>query len=100
MILHIWALHVPGNNNPIGISVKSKQILYPSTLYYGEGRVFAVDIPDLVFYFIFFAPNVLGHADNYIPANPLVTPAHIVPEWYMLPFMRSCERYLTNWRQF
>ncbi len=87
VILHIWALHVPGNNNPIGISVKSKQDTVPFHPYITVKDAFSLSIFLILFsYFIFFAPNVLGHADNYIPANPLVTPAHIVPEWYMLPF--------------
>jgi len=87
VILHIWALHVPGNNNPAGISVKSKQDTVPFHPYYTVKDGFALAIFLILFsYFIFFAPNVLGHADNYIQANPLVTPAHIVPEWYLLPF--------------
>ena len=87
VILHIWALHVPGNNNPVGISVKSKQDTVPFHPYYTVKDGFALAIFLILFsYFIFFAPNVLGHADNYIQANPLVTPAHIVPEWYLLPF--------------
>jgi ubiquinol-cytochrome c reductase cytochrome b/c1 subunit len=87
VILHIWALHVPGNNNPVGISVKSEQDTVPFHPYYTVKDGFALVIFMILFsYFVFFAPNVLGHADNYIPANPLVTPAHIVPEWYLLPF--------------
>ncbi|MGC6511207.1 MAG: cytochrome b [Parvibaculales bacterium] len=87
VVLHIWALHVPGNNNPIGISVKSSQDTVPFHPYYTVKDGFALVMFMILFsYFIFFAPNVLGHADNYIPANPLVTPAHIVPEWYLLPF--------------
>lgn len=87
MILHIWALHVPGNNNPVGISVQSKKDTLPFHPYYTVKDGFALCLFMILFaYFIFFAPNVLGHADNYIPANPLVTPAHIVPEWYLLPF--------------
>ncbi len=87
VILHIWALHVPGNNNPTGISVKTKQDTIPFHPYYTVKDGFALAIFLILFsYFIFFAPNVLGHADNYIQANPLVTPAHIVPEWYLLPF--------------
>ncbi|MDA8539822.1 cytochrome b N-terminal domain-containing protein [Alphaproteobacteria bacterium] len=87
VILHIWALHVPGNNNPVGISVKGKQDTVPFHPYYTVKDGFALTVFIILFaYFIFFAPNVLGHADNYIQANPLVTPAHIVPEWYLLPF--------------
>jgi ubiquinol-cytochrome c reductase cytochrome b subunit len=87
VILHIWALHVPGNNNPVGITVKGKQDTVPFHPYYTVKDGFALTVFIILFaYFIFFAPNVLGHADNYIQANPLVTPAHIVPEWYLLPF--------------
>jgi ubiquinol-cytochrome c reductase cytochrome b/c1 subunit len=85
--LHIWALHIPGNNNPTGISVKSSSDTVPFHPYYTMKDGFAV-VCFLILYaaFTFFAPNYLGHAVNYEPANPLVTPAHIVPEWYFLPF--------------
>jgi ubiquinol-cytochrome c reductase cytochrome b/c1 subunit len=85
--LHIWALHVPGNNNPTGISVKSSQDTIPFHPYYTIKDGFAI-VVFLMFYalWVFFAPNYLGHAINYEPANPLSTPAHIVPEWYFLPF--------------
>jgi len=88
VILHIWALHVPGNNNPIGIDVKkpSKDTV-PFHPYITIKDLFALLIFLIIFSgFIFFAPNILGHSDNYIQANPLVTPKHIVPEWYLLPF--------------
>jgi len=85
--LHIWALHVPGNNNPTGISVKSGQDVVPFHPYYTVKDSLALVVFLILFAaFVFFAPNTLGHTDNYIPANPLVTPAHIVPEWYFLPF--------------
>jgi quinol-cytochrome oxidoreductase complex cytochrome b subunit len=85
--LHIWALHVPGNNNPLGINVKSKADTVPFHPYYTVKDGFAIVLFFVMFAaFIFFMPNLLGHADNYVPANPLVTPAHIVPEWYFLPF--------------
>ncbi|MEM9739758.1 MAG: cytochrome b N-terminal domain-containing protein [Pseudomonadota bacterium] len=88
VILHIWALHVPGNNNPTGVEVKDvKKDTVPFHPYYTVKDGFAIVVFLLVFCaFAFFVPNVLGHADNYIEANPLVTPAHIVPEWYLLPF--------------
>lgn len=87
VFLHIWALHVPGNNNPLGVNVKSKEDTVPFHPYYTVKDGFAIGVFLLLFaYFVFYNPNVLGHADNYIPANPLVTPAHIVPEWYFLPF--------------
>jgi ubiquinol-cytochrome c reductase cytochrome b subunit len=88
VVLHIWALHVPGNNNPIGIDIKkpSKDTV-PFHPYIVIKDAFALLIFLLIFaFFVFFSPNILGHADNYIEANPLVTPAHIVPEWYLLPF--------------
>jgi ubiquinol-cytochrome c reductase cytochrome b/c1 subunit len=85
--LHIWALHVPGNNNPTGISVKSGQDTVAFHPYYTMKDGFAIGVFLLFFAFwLFFQPNYLGHAINYQPANPLVTPAHIVPEWYYLPF--------------
>ncbi|WP_309087691.1 cytochrome b/b6 [Phenylobacterium sp.] len=85
--LHIWALHVPGNNNPTGVNVKSKEDVVPFHPYYTVKDGFAISVFLILFAsFVFYNPNILGHADNYIPANPLVTPAHIVPEWYFLPF--------------
>jgi len=88
VVLHIWALHVPGNNNPIGIDVKkpSKDTV-PFHPYIVIKDAFALLMFMIVFaFFVFYSPNILGHADNYIEANPMVTPAHIVPEWYLLPF--------------
>ena len=88
VILHIWALHVPGNNNPIGIDLKkpSKDTV-PFHPYIVIKDLFALLLFLIVFaFFVFYSPNILGHSDNYIEANPLVTPAHIVPEWYLLPF--------------
>jgi ubiquinol-cytochrome c reductase cytochrome b subunit len=85
--LHIWALHVPGNNNPTGVSVKSSQDTLPFHPYYTMKDAFAIVVFFMFFAFwIFFSPNYLGHAINYQEADPLVTPAHIVPEWYYLPF--------------
>ena len=88
VVLHIWALHVPGNNNPIGIDIKKPSndtvSFHP---YIVIKDLFALLIFLIVFaFFVFYSPNILGHADNYIEANPMVTPAHIVPEWYLLPF--------------
>ena len=88
VVLHIWALHVPGNNNPVGIDIKkpSKDTV-PFHPYIVIKDAFALLMFLILFaMFVFYSPNVLGHADNYIEANPLVTPAHIVPEWYLLPF--------------
>ena len=88
VILHIWALHVPGNNNPIGIDIKKpSNDTVPFHPYIVIKDLFALLIFLIIFaFFVFYSPNVLGHSDNYIEANPLVTPAHIVPEWYLLPF--------------
>ena len=88
VVLHVWALHVPGNNNPTGVSVKDvKKDTIPFHPYYTVKDGFAILVFLMIFaYFVFYAPNSLGHADNYIEANPLQTPAHIVPEWYLLPF--------------
>jgi ubiquinol-cytochrome c reductase cytochrome b subunit len=85
--LHIWALHVPGNNNPTGVNVKSKADTVPFHPYYTVKDGFAISVFLIMFAtFVFYFPDALGHADNYIPANPLMTPQHIVPEWYFLPF--------------
>jgi len=86
VVLHIWALHVPGNNNPLGIDVKGPADTVAFHPYYTTKDGFALVVFVLFFsVFVFFMPNMLGHTDNYIPANRLVTPAHIVPEWYYLP---------------
>ncbi|MDA9282992.1 cytochrome b/b6 [Amylibacter sp.] len=91
--LHIWAFHTTGNNNPTGVEVrrKSKAEAQKDTVpfwpYYVIKDLFALVMILIVFMAIIgFMPNYLGHPDNYIPANPLATPAHIVPEWYYLPF--------------
>ncbi len=87
IILHVWALHIPGSNNPTGVDVKGEQDTVPFHPYYTAKDGFGLGVFLTIFAaFIFFMPNALGHPDNYIPANPLSTPAHIVPEWYFLPF--------------
>jgi ubiquinol-cytochrome c reductase cytochrome b subunit len=87
IILHIWALHIPGSGNPTGVDVKGPQDTIPFHPYYTAKDGFGLGIFLIAFAAVtFFAPNYLGHADNYIPANPLSTPAHIVPEWYFWPF--------------
>ena len=88
VILHIWALHIPGNNNPTGIEIKqpSKDTI-PFHPHITIKDLFALLVFLIIFLgFVFFSPDILGHPDNYIPANPMVTPYHIVPEWYLLPF--------------
>ncbi|MDR3526824.1 MAG: cytochrome b N-terminal domain-containing protein [Rhizomicrobium sp.] len=85
--LHIWALHVPGNNNPLGIDVKGPQDMVPFHPYYTVKDGFFLVLFIIVFLsFVFYAPNFFGNPDNYIQANPMVTPTDIVPEWYLLPF--------------
>ncbi|MBY0580333.1 MAG: cytochrome b N-terminal domain-containing protein [Rickettsiales bacterium] len=87
VIIHVIALHVHGSNNPTGVEIKSKKDSIPFHPYYTVKDFFGFGIFFIIyFYFVFFKPNLLGHPDNYIDANPLVTPAHIVPEWYFLPF--------------
>lgn len=87
VIIHVVALHIHGSGNPIGVDVKTKKDTIPFHPYYTIKDFFGIGVFFLVyFWFVFYAPNSLGHPDNYIEANPLVTPPHIVPEWYFLPF--------------
>ncbi|WP_158816804.1 cytochrome b/b6 [Methylocapsa sp. S129] len=86
--LHVWALHVVGQNNPDGVEVKNVErdtVIF--TPYATLKDAFGLAVFLIVYaWFVFYIPNYLGDADNYNNANPLVTPAHIVPEWYLLPF--------------
>ncbi len=87
VILHIWALHIPGSSNPTGVPVKSESDTVPFYPYYIGKDGWTIGLFMLIYsLFVFFMPNALGHPDNYIPANPMQTPAHIVPEWYFWPF--------------
>jgi ubiquinol-cytochrome c reductase cytochrome b/c1 subunit len=88
VILHVWALHVTGQNNPTGLDVKNVQKdTVAFTPYATIKDAFALVCFFIFFmWFVFYIPNFLGHADNYIEANASVTPSHIVPEWYFLPF--------------
>jgi len=87
VVLHIWALHVVGQNNPTGIEIKSKQDTVPFTPHATIKDSFGLACFLILFaWLVFFLPNYLGHPDNYIAADPLKTPPHIVPEWYFLPF--------------
>ena len=87
VFLHVVALHITGSNNPLGIDVKGPQDTLPFHPYYTIKDTFGLCIYLIVFaVLVFFAPNFLGDPNNFIPANPLVTPADIVPEWYFLPF--------------
>lgn len=85
--LHVWALHVTGSGNPIGVSDKVKTDTLPFHPYFTVKDMFAIAVFLMIFaFFLFYLPDALGHADNYIKADPLKTPPHIVPEWYFLPF--------------
>jgi len=93
VVVHIWAFHHTGNNNPTGVDVRksSRKEAEADTLpfwpYFVIKDVFALAVVLVAFFAVVgFMPNFLGHPDNYIEANPMVTPAHIVPEWYYLPF--------------
>jgi ubiquinol-cytochrome c reductase cytochrome b subunit len=87
VFLHVAALHITGSNNPLGIEPKGPQDTLPFHPYYTSKDSVGIVVYLIVFAaLVFFVPNYLGHPDNYIPANPLSTPAHIVPEWYFLPF--------------
>ena len=87
VMLHLWALHHKKSNNPLGIDYKGPQDFIPFHPYYTVKDAFGTGVFLIAFaLFLFYAPNYMGHPDNYIPANPLSTPPHIVPEWYFLPF--------------
>jgi ubiquinol-cytochrome c reductase cytochrome b/c1 subunit len=87
VVLHIWALHVVGQNNPTGIDPQTDKETVPFTPHATIKDGFFIALFSILYaWFVFEIPNFLGHADNYIPANPAVTPSHIVPEWYYLPF--------------
>ena len=87
VVLHVWALHVVGQNNPDGIEPRQDSDTVAFTPYATIKDGFFLSVFLILFaWFVFYVPNYLGHPDNYIPANPAVTPTHIVPEWYYLPF--------------
>jgi len=87
VFLHIAALHITGSNNPLGIEPKGPQDTIPFHPYYTAKDTFGLVVFIMVYcLFVFWMPDALGHPDNYTPANPMVTPPHIVPEWYFLPF--------------
>ncbi len=87
VVLHVWALHTVKSNNPLGVEMKGPQDSIPFHPYYTVKDYFGVGVFLTIFAaLVFFAPNFMGEPDNYIPANPLKTPPHIVPEWYFLPF--------------
>jgi ubiquinol-cytochrome c reductase cytochrome b/c1 subunit len=87
VFVHLWALHMHKSNNPLGIDVKGPQDTIPFTPYYTIKDAFGLGAFMIVYLgFVFFAPDFFGEPDNYIKANPMQTPPHIVPEWYFLPF--------------
>jgi ubiquinol-cytochrome c reductase cytochrome b subunit len=87
VVLHIWALHVVGQNNPTGLDIKARSDSVPMYPYAVAKDSVGLFVFLLLFaWFVFFLPDYLGHADNFTEANPLVTPPHIVPEWYFLPY--------------
>ena len=97
IILHIWALHIPGSGNPTGVEVKGEQDTVPFHPYYTAKDGFGLGVFMVLFAILtFFYPDYLGHPDNYIQANPLSTPAHIVPEWYFWPFYAILRAFTMN----
>jgi quinol-cytochrome oxidoreductase complex cytochrome b subunit len=85
--MHVWALHITGSNNPAGVEIKGPQDQLPFHPYYTSKDTFGLLIFLLVYAVVaFFAPDMFVHADHFVEYDPLVTPAHIVPEWYFLPF--------------
>jgi ubiquinol-cytochrome c reductase cytochrome b/c1 subunit len=87
VVLHVWALHVAGQNNPTGVEPQSDKDTVAFTPYATIKDSFGLALFLIVLaWFVFYIPDYLGHPDNYVPANPAVTPTHIVPEWYYLPF--------------
>ncbi len=87
VVIHLWALHEHKSNNPLGVDIKGEQDMIPFHPYFTIKDLFGASAFLIFFmFFVFFAPNFFGEPDNYIPADPLSTPAHIVPEWYFLPF--------------
>ena len=84
VIVHMAAVHQDGSNNPLGISSASDKIRF-FPYFFIKDTLSLVALLLFFSYFVYFSPNTLGHSDNYIPGNPMVTPEHIVPEWYFLP---------------
>ncbi|MDA0997295.1 MAG: cytochrome b N-terminal domain-containing protein, partial [Proteobacteria bacterium] len=99
VFLHLWALHMHHSNNPTGVDIKDKgKDTTPFHPYYTIKDLFGLGVLMIVFcLFVFFAPNYFGEADNYILANPLVTPPHIVPEWYFLPYYAILRAFTTDY---
>jgi ubiquinol-cytochrome c reductase cytochrome b subunit len=85
VVAHISLLHAEGSNNPLGIENVVDRIPFAPYLIIKDVLGLCI-LGTVLAFLVFFYPNYLGHTDNYIEANPMVTPAHIVPEWYFLPF--------------
>lgn len=84
-LVHLFLLHISSSGNPLGVNYKIDCL--PFYLYSYIKDIYSFILFFLIFIiFVFFFPNLLGHSDNYIEANPMITPTHIVPEWYFLPF--------------
>jgi quinol-cytochrome oxidoreductase complex cytochrome b subunit len=86
VLFHVYLLHLNGSNNPLGISIIKLDSVsfFP---YYSAKDLFGIIFYIyLAIFIVLLFPNYLGHSDNYIQANPMITPSHIVPEWYLLPF--------------
>ena len=98
VILHVWSLHIPGSSNPTGVEVKSESDTVPFYPYFVGKDGWTIGLFMIIYsLFVFFMPNALGHPDNYIPANPMQTPAHIVPEWYFWPFYAILRSFTQDW---
>src|SRR6201746_2850125 len=84
-IMHLMTLHTNGSSNPLGVSSNADKLpMHPYFIFKDLVTIFLFFL--ILAVFVFYMPNALGHSDNYIPANPMQTPASIVPEWYLLPF--------------
>ncbi len=102
VVLHLAALHQHGSGNPVGIDTKGPQDSIPFHPYYTIKDLYGAGLFFMLYmWFVFFAPNALGEVINYIPADPLQTPPHIVPEWYFLPYyaiLRAIpDNFIGNW---
>jgi ubiquinol-cytochrome c reductase cytochrome b subunit len=87
VFLHVWALHITGSNNPLGVDTKGKQDTLPFHPYYTIKDTFGLVVFLTLFAaVVFFAPDMFSHPDHYVEYDPMKTPSHIVPEWYFLPF--------------
>ena len=97
VFVHLWALHVHKSNNPIGVDMQGPQDSIAFHPYYTIKDAFGLGVLMLVYLaFVFFAPNFFLEPDNYIEANPLQTPPHIVPEWYLMPFYAVLRAFTTD----